>query len=238
MNEKILIVIPTYNERENIEKLLGRLLNIEPKLEMLVVDDNSPDGTGKLVDEIASSHARVHIKHRPFKEGIGPAYVDGFKWGLEHGFEIIIEMDADLSHRPRYIQTFLRKLKEYDLVAGSRWIKGGSVSNWSMQRVLLSRTANLYASTVLGGKITDWTGGFNAYRRSVLEKIDLDQVHSDGYSFQIEMKYRSLQNGFRVTEIPIVFTDRKAGESKISKHIILEALFVVWRLRFFVHKSS
>lgn len=226
------MVVPTYNEKGNIERLIGRLLSFQQELETLIVDDNSPDGTGKLVDQIAGRSSRVHVLHRPKKSGIGSAYIAGFKWGLERGFEYLIEMDADLSHRPRYLTTFLEHLKSWDVVVGSRWMERGRLAKWSWHRVLLSRLANIYASIVLNLPIRDLTGGFNCYRREVLKTIDLDEIHSDGYSFQIEMKYRAARNNFRILEVPITFTDRKAGESKISKKIVLEAFLLVWRLRF------
>ena len=231
---RTLVVIPTYNERENIEKLIGRLLHLEPALEVLIVDDNSPDGTGQLADKFAQRENRVHVLHRPQKSGIGPAYIAGFKWGLGKGYSYLIEMDADLSHRPRYLPAFLEHLKTWDVVVGSRWIPGGRIAKWAWHRVLLSRLANIYASWVLGLPIRDLTGGFNCYRREVLERIDLDEIHSDGYSFQIEMKYRTAKNHSRILEIPITFTDRKAGDSKISKRIVWEALLLVWRLKFTV----
>ena len=229
---KTLVVVPTYNEKENIGVLIDRVLNVYPEIEILVVDDNSPDGTAELVRCYAEKNEKVHLLERLGKNGIGPAYIAGFKWALDRDYEVMMEMDADLSHRPRYIPQFLEKLKEYDLVAGSRWIRGGRIVNWSFSRVLLSRLANLYSKWVLGVNIYDLTGGFTCYRRSVIESIDLDRIHSDGYSFQIEMKYRALQKGFRLVEVPIQFTDRKAGTSKISEMIFWEALFIVWKLRF------
>ncbi len=239
---KVLIIIPTYNEKDNIQKLLGRLINMRPDLEMLVVDDNSPDGTGKIVKEIAQKEPRVHLLERAEKNGIGPAYIAGFKWGLTHGYDILIEMDADLSHRPRYIPKFLELLQTHDVAAGSRWMKGGGIANWPMSRVLLSRWANVYTKLILGVPVHDMTGGYTAYRREVLESIDLDDVRSDGYCFQIEMKFRCLKRGFKVAETPIFFTDRRAGSSKISRRIVYEALFMVWYLKFrerrFMHKKQ
>jgi dolichol-phosphate mannosyltransferase len=229
---KILIVIPTYNERDNIERLLGRLLNLRPDLEMLVVDDNSPDGTGELVRQISQANSRIHLLSRTQKNGIGPAYIAGFKWGLARDYDVLIEMDADLSHRPRYLPKFIELLENHDVVAGSRWMPGGGIANWPINRVLLSRFANIYSRLVMGVPIYDLTGGYTAYRRAVLETIGLEDVRSDGYCFQIEMKYRSFLKGFRIVETPIWFTDRKAGDSKISRHIVYEALLMVWRLRF------
>jgi len=233
---KPLIVIPTYNEKENIPKLAGRLLNLNPDLHILVVDDNSPDGTGALVESWTRENPRVHLLKRPGKMGLGPAYIAGFKWALKSDYDVIVEMDADLSHRPRYLPSFFEGLKQFDVVAGSRWMKGGRIANWPMRRVLLSRLANVYAKTILGVPIDDLTGGYTAYRRTVLEALDLDGIRSDGYSFQIEMKFQSLMKGFRVTEIPITFTDRTAGSSKISRRIVREALIMVWKLRFSAHK--
>jgi len=235
---KILIVIPTYNEKENIPKLLGRLLNVRPDIEMLVVDDNSPDGTGELVAGFTRENPRIHLLRRPKKGGIGPAYLAGFKWALERDYEVVIEMDADLSHRPRYIPKFIERLQDHDVVIGSRWIPGGGIANWSLPRVILSRLANIYSKTVLGVGIKDLTGGFTGYRRAVLASLDLDGIHSDGYCFQIEMKYRAFNKGFRLVETPIRFPDRKAGQSKISRRIVVEALFMVWFLKFTVPPKS
>lgn len=235
---KILIVIPTYNERDNIERLLGRLLNLRPDIEMLVVDDNSPDGTGKLVKGFTKDYPRIHLLERAEKNGLGPAYIAGFKWGLARGYDVLIEMDADLSHRPRYLPKMIELLRDNDVVAGSRWMPGGGIANWPIHRVLLSRFANIYSGLVLGAPIHDMTGGYTAYRREVLEKIDLDDIRSDGYCFQIEMKYRSFCKKFRIVETPIWFTDRQAGDSKISKRIIYEALFKVWYLKFSSRRFS
>ncbi len=229
---KALVVIPTYNERDNILRLMGRILNIGPGLEVLVVDDNSPDGTGELVKEYAEKNGRIHLLQRAKKSGIGPAYIAGFKWALARDYDCMIEMDADLSHRPRYIPKFLDKIKEYDVVAGSRWVEGGGIANWSLGRVVLSQLANVYSKWVLKVPINDLTGGFTCWRRQVLEGINLDEIHSDGYSFQIEMKYRAHKKHFRLVEVPIWFTDRKAGQSKISRKIVFEALFLVWVLKF------
>lgn len=233
-NKKALVVIPTYNERENIERLIRRLLNLKINIDILVVDDNSPDGTGPLVDQIVSRFNRVHIIHREKKEGIGQAYIAGFKWALAGEYGVIMGMDADFSHRPRYIPAFLKNIEKYDMVIGSRWMKGGRISNWPLFRVILSRSANFYVARVLNVPICDMTGGFNCFKRKVLEKIDLDSIHSDGYSFQIEIKYRAIKNNFKLFEIPITFTDRKAGSSKISKRIIWEAMYIVWKFKFLI----
>lgn len=232
---KILIIIPTYNEMDNIGNLVGRLMNVRPDLEVLVVDDNSPDGTGKQVQSWAETNPRIHLLERAKKMGIGPAYLAGFHWALARDYEIIIEMDADLSHRPRYLPKFFETLQNYDVVIGSRWMKGGGIANWTFWRVVLSRLANVYSRLVLGIPVKDLTGGFTGYRRHVLESLNLDEIHSDGYCFQIEMKYRSFQKKFRLIEIPIQFPDRKAGESKISRKIVFEALFIVWFLKFTRH---
>lgn len=230
---KTLVIIPTYNECDNIERLVRRLLRLREEIDVLIVDDHSPDGTGELADALAGADARVKVLHRPEKQGIGPAYVAGFKFGLAAGYELLFEMDADMSHRPKYLLTMLKRLADCDVVCGSRWVKGGRTLNWPLARLLLSRLASLYARVVLGVAVRDLTGGFNGYRRRVLESLELDQIRSDGYAFQIEMKYRALRRGFRLVEVPIVFTDRTRGGSKISKRIIWEALGIVWTLRFF-----
>lgn len=231
---KPLVVIPTYNEKDNIEILINRLMRLGLGLHVLVVDDNSPDGTGQLAADLAKELPSVHVLHRLKKDGIGPAYIAGFQWALKRDYDVVIEMDADMSHRPRYLKKFLNRIKDYDMVFGSRWIRGGRICNWPFHRILLSRLANVYTAQVLRIPLKDWTGGFNCYRRSVLEQMDLDSIHSDGYSFQIEMKYRIAMKKFKVLEIPITFTDRKAGASKISKSIVWEALFLVWKLKFLV----
>ena len=228
---KFLIVIPTYNEIDNIERLLGRLMNVSPDIEVLVVDDGSPDGTGALVKGFTATHSRIHLLERTEKNGIGPAYIAGFKWALERDYEAIIEMDADLSHRPRYLPKFFKEIKNYDMVVGSRWMPGGRIANWPVSRVILSRLANIYCKWILQVPIYDMTGGFVCYRRALLESIDFNAIKSDGYSFQIEMKFRALCLKYRLFETPITFTDRKAGSSKISKKIVYEALFMVLYLK-------
>ncbi len=224
--------MPTYNERDNIERLVGRLMNVDSGIDVLIVDDNSPDGTGDLAERLAQKNPRIHVLRRPGKQGLGPAYIAGFQWGLSRDYDAFMEMDADLSHRPRYIPRFLQEIKDADIVVGSRWIKGGGIANWPLSRVFLSRMASLYAKLILGVSIADMTAGYICYRRKVLEELGLDRIHSDGYCFQIEMKYRALCRGFKIVEIPIIFTDRKAGNSKISRHIVLEALIITWILRF------
>lgn len=229
---KKLIVIPTYNERENIKRILKRVMAVDPAVEVLVVDDGSPDGTAGIVETIMQNEPRIHILNRTEKGGLGPAYIAGFKWALQRDYEMIMEMDADLSHRPRYLPRFFQAIDETDIVVGSRWMPGGRIANWPIQRVMLSRMASLYCKLILWVPVSDMTAGFVAYRRHVLEALDLDQVRSDGYSFQIEMKYKALKRGFKIREIPITFTDRKEGQSKISRHIVFEALMRVWVLKF------
>ncbi|HEX8716377.1 MAG TPA: polyprenol monophosphomannose synthase [Gemmatimonadaceae bacterium] len=232
MSERALVVIPTYNERGNIERIIAAVLAQDARLEVLVVDDGSPDGTGEIVDGIAASNPKVHAIHRAGKLGLGTAYLAGFKWALEQNYDFVFEMDADFSHDPVHLPQFLEAIRNADLVLGSRYRKGKvTVVNWPMSRLMLSYAANLYARVVTGLPLDDCTGGFKCFRRSVLEAIDLDSVRSNGYAFQIEMSFRAWQNGFRIVEIPIVFVDRTEGESKMSKKIIREAVWMVWRLR-------
>jgi dolichol-phosphate mannosyltransferase len=230
--ERALVIVPTYNERENITRLIDAVLCKDPRLEMLIVDDNSPDGTGRIVDDIAAANPRVHTLHRPGKMGLGTAYLAGFRWAVEHGYDYVFEMDADFSHDPNHLPQFLEAIRDADLVLGSRYRKGRvTVVNWPMTRLLLSYFANIYARVVTGLPVEDSTGGFKCFRRSVLEAIDLDRVRSNGYAFQIEMSFRAWKKGFRIAEIPIVFVDRTEGESKMSKKIVREAVWMVWRLR-------
>jgi dolichol-phosphate mannosyltransferase len=229
---RALVIIPTFNERENLPRIVPLILERDPSIEVLVVDDASPDGTGALADEIAAREPRVHILHRQGKLGLGTAYIAGFKWGLEHGFDYLFEMDADFSHDPAHLPTFLEAIREYDVVLGSRYLGGRvTVVNWPISRLLLSYFANVYARWVTGVPIADLTGGFKCFRREVLEAIPLDSVESSGYSFQIEMSFRAWIRRFRIGEIPIMFVDRDVGESKMSKKIIREAVWRVWRLR-------
>jgi dolichol-phosphate mannosyltransferase len=232
MPERALVVVPTYNEKENIRRLITMVLEQDPRLEMLIVDDGSPDGTGDIVDEIAAREPRVHALHRERKMGLGTAYRAGFKWALERDYAYIFEMDADFSHDPNHLPQFLAAIPDTDLVLGSRY-RGGKVTvvNWPMSRLLLSYGANIYARIVTGLRLDDSTGGFKCFRRKVLEAIDLDDVRSNGYAFQIEMSFRASRKGFRIMEIPIVFVDRTEGTSKMSGHIVREAVFMVWRLR-------
>jgi dolichol-phosphate mannosyltransferase len=230
--ERALVVVPTYNEQANIRRLIVTVLEQDPRLEMLIVDDGSPDGTGAIVDEIASREPRVHALHREKKLGLGTAYRAGFKWALERDYAYVFEMDADFSHDPNHLPQFLSAIVDADLVLGSRY-RGGKVTvvNWPMTRLLLSYSANIYARVVTGLRLDDSTGGFKCYRRKVLAAIDLSDVRSNGYAFQIEMSFRAWKKGFRIVEIPIVFVDRTEGESKMSGHIVREAVFMVWRLR-------
>jgi dolichol-phosphate mannosyltransferase len=228
---KALVVIPTYNEAENIPKLIPEILEKNPSLEILVIDDGSPDGTAGLVRDIMKQNPRVHILERSAKLGLGTAYVAGFKYAIAEGYSFVFEMDADFSHRPVEIPKFLKAIKNADLVIGSRYINGVRVLNWPMQRLLLSYTANVYTRFMTGLPLHDATGGFKCYRRAVLEAIDLDRIKSNGYAFQIEMSYKAWRKGFRLTEIPIVFPDRTTGVSKMSRHIVYEAVRMLWTLR-------
>jgi len=228
-----LIVVPTYNERDNVRGIAGRLLGALPGAELLFVDDNSPDGTGALLDELAGADPRIHVMHRAGKLGLGTAYVEGFGWGLARGYAYLFEMDADGSHDPQYLPAMLALAEDgADVVVGSRYVPGGGTANWGLGRRILSRGGSLYARTILGIDVRDVTAGFICWRRAALETIDLATVGSNGYSFQIEMKYRALKKGLRLVETPIVFVDRRVGQSKMSRAIFAEALLKVWALRF------
>lgn len=229
---KVIAVIPTYNEAENIKILIPRILGLGPQYHILVVDDGSPDGTARIVKEFMKTEQRVSILERPAKLGLGTAYIAGFKQALKQGADFIMEMDADHSHDYKDIPRFLEKIGECDLVLGSRYKKGISVIDWPLSRVLLSYLGNVYARTITGLKTFDNTGGFKCFRREVLEAIDLDKVKSNGYAFQIEMTFKAAAKGFRISEIPIIFWGRYSGESKMSGHIVREAVLIVWRLRF------
>ena len=228
---KALIIIPTYNERENLIELLGKIFEQNLPTDVLIVDDNSPDGTGALADEMAAADSRIHIMHREGKLGLGSAYVAGFRWALERDYEAVFEMDADFSHNPESLHDFLRELETADLVLGSRYLHGVTVVNWPLSRLILSYSANVYCRVITGMPFKDLTGGFKCFRRQVLEAIDLGRVRSDGYAFQIEMTFKAWRKGFRIREIPIMFVDRRAGTSKMSKRIVREAVWLVWRLR-------
>ena len=229
---KKIVVIPTYNEKENIEAITRAVLDVDPDTEVLIVDDNSPDGTGKIADWLVGQNLRVHVLHRPGKEGIGPAYKDGFRRALELDADLIVQMDADFSHPVDALPRFYELAKEHDVVLGSRYVDGITVINWPMGRLLISYFGNLYAKKVLGSlPVMDATGGFKCWRREVLAALDLPGVRSNGYAFQIEMNYRAWRLGFRLKEMPIIFTERRAGASKMNLKIAAEALLVVWWLR-------
>jgi dolichol-phosphate mannosyltransferase len=230
-----LVCIPTYNERENIGPITEAVLKADPRVDILIVDDNSPDGTGKIADELAAKEPRIRVLHREKKEGLGRAYLHAFRTALGMGYQYILEMDADFSHDPRYLPSFIDAAEAgADLVLGSRYVTGGGTVNWGIGRQLISRGGSLYARSILGVGINDLTGGFKCFNRRVLETLDFDAVKSTGYAFQIELTYRTLKQGFTVREVPIVFEDRRVGHSKMSKKIFLEALTMVWKLRFTV----
>ena len=237
--ERALVIVPTYNERENIARLIETVLAQDPRLEVLVVDDGSPDGTGEIVGGIMATNYRVHILRRPSKLGLGTAYIAGFRWALEKKYDYVFEMDADFSHDPSHLRDFLRAIGASDLVLGSRYRNGKvTVVNWPIARLLLSYFANVYARAVTGLPVWDATGGFKCFRRSVLEAIDFSKVRSNGYAFQIEMSFRAWKRGFRIVEIPIVFVDRTEGTSKMSKSIVREAIWMVWRLRWWAIRGT
>jgi len=227
---KILVVVPTYNERENLPPLARRLLALPVPVDLLVVDDNSPDGTGKTADELAAQQPSIHVLHRPAKNGLGRAYLAGFKWALERDYEFVFEMDGDFSHNPDDIPTFLDAAKDADLVLGSRYVNGIRIINWPLNRLMLSKAAANYVRIITGMPFSDPTGGYKCFRRRALQAISLDEVRSNGYSFQIEMTHKLWRQGMKVVEVPIIFTDRFHGMSKMSGHIMREAFFMVWRL--------
>ena len=229
---RVLIVTPTYDERDNLEPFLAGVFEVLPDAEIMIVDDASPDGTGELADRIAAEDPRVHVLHRPGKMGIGSAYIDAFRWGLDRGYDAFFEMDTDLSHDPRYLPDFVEALEGgADVVIGSRNIPGGGVEGWGIGRHILSKGGSLYSRAILGLGVRDLTSGYKAFGREVLSAIDLERVRSEGYSFQIELTYRAIVRGYRVVEVPIVFVDRRAGESKMSRRIFAEAIVMVWKLR-------
>lgn len=232
MSRRVLVITPTYNERENLHAFLDALFAVAPQVDVLVVDDHSPDGTGELADEVAARDPRVRVRHRVGKLGLGTAYLEGFRWALAEGYDVVFEMDTDLSHDPRYVPEFIRAIEAgADVVVGSRNIPGGGVEGWGPGRHLVSKGGSVYARTILGLDVRDLTSGYKAFTRGALRRIDLDGVKSNGYSFQIELTYRAVLRGLRVAEVPILFVDRRAGASKMSRKIFAEAVVMVWKLR-------
>ncbi|HKV01452.1 MAG TPA: polyprenol monophosphomannose synthase [Ktedonobacteraceae bacterium] len=229
---KTLIIIPTYNEIDNLRPLLDEIFSYAPESDVLIVDDNSPDGTGELADKIHLENTRANVLHRPGKMGLGTAYIAGFKYAVEHGYDAAFEMDADFSHDPRYLPDFLKAVEYADLVIGSRYIPGGDTPNWSIIRRLISGGGNIFARFMLGVPVHDSTAGYRLYRRRLLESIGLDTVQSQGYAFQIEMAYRAMQQGFKIVETPIIFMDRRVGKSKMSRKIVIEGFTYVLKARF------
>jgi dolichol-phosphate mannosyltransferase len=225
-----LIIVPTYNERENLARMAQKLLSLQVVVDVLVVDGNSSDGTGKIADELAAKHPQIHVLHEQKKNGLGRAYIAGFKWALERGYEFIFEMDADCSHNPDDVPVFLEAARNADLVLGSRYIGGIRVINWPLKRLMLSRGAGKYVKWVTGMPFTDPTGGYKCFRRRALQAINLDKIHSNEYSFQIEMTHKLWRQGFKIVEVPIIFTERAEGRSKMAGHIVSEAFWMVWRL--------
>jgi dolichol-phosphate mannosyltransferase len=229
---KKLVIIPTYNELENVKLLIPELLKLKSDFDILFVDDSSPDGTGEYLMTVSVSNHRINLLSRSKKEGLGKAYIAGFKWGLEKNYDTLTEMDADFSHRPLDLDQILNLIESENVVIGSRYIPGGKVVNWGLIRKIISRGGSIYARVILGYPINDWTGGFNTWKRNVLEKINLDSIQSNGYSFQIELKYKAQVCGFKIVEYPIIFEDRRIGQSKMSFRILLEAIYKVWLIRF------
>ena len=228
---KTLVISPTYNERKNIKLLVDMVLGNYPDFDLLIIDDSSPDGTSEKVKDLQSKYENLYLEIRGKKSGLGTAYIYGFKWALDHNYDRIVQMDADLSHNPKDLPMLVKNLDEYDLVIGSRYIKGISVVNWPLRRLMLSYGANTYSRIITGMPIMDGTGGFKAWKSEVLSDIDLDSVRSQGYSFQIEMNFRAWIKDYKIKEVPIIFSDRTIGQSKMSKKIVYEAIFMVWRLR-------
>jgi len=224
---RVLVVIPTYNESENVRIIVERVRTAVPSVDLLIADDNSPDGTGEIADQLAAADPAVHVMHRPGKQGLGAAYVAGFAWAREHNYDAVVEMDADGSHAPEELPKLLDAAKEADVVLGSRWVRGGKVVNWPWHRLVLSRGSNLYTRIALGMPLRDATAGFRVYRMPVLDKIDVDSVISQGYCFQVDLSWRACRNGFRVVEVPITFAERERGASKMSSSVIAEA---AWRV--------
>jgi dolichol-phosphate mannosyltransferase len=232
MNERSLIIIPTYNELDNVQRLIPDVLSRYKNVDVLIVDDNSPDGTGDYVESLGNTMQGVKLLRRPEKMGLGTAYIDGFKYALKEDYSYIFEMDADFSHDPKEIKNFLKAIKEKDLILGSRYISGVNVVNWPMSRLLLSYFANIYTRIITGLPVRDATGGFKCFRKEVLASINFNNIKSNGYAFQIEMTFKAWKKGFRIGEIPITFVDRVKGKSKMSKKIVREAISMVWKLRF------
>ncbi len=232
MNERSLIIIPTYNELDNVQKLIPDVLSRYKNVDVLIVDDNSPDGTGDYIENLGNTMEGVKLLRRPEKMGLGTAYIDGFKYALKENYSYIFEMDADFSHDPKEIKNFLKAIKDKDLILGSRYISGVNVVNWPMSRLLLSYFANIYTRIITGLPVRDATGGFKCFRKEVLAAINFNNIKSNGYAFQIEMTFKAWKKGFRIGEIPITFVDRVKGKSKMSKKIVREAITMVWKLRF------
>jgi dolichol-phosphate mannosyltransferase len=232
VTERALVIIPTYNEATNIVQIVPRVLEQDPRLEVLIVDDHSPDGTGAVADQLAGENPRVHVLHREGKQGLGKAYVAGFRWALERDYAFVFEMDADFSHDPESLPAFLEAIEDADLIIGSRYLYGVTVVNWPLTRLILSYGANLYTRIITWMPFKDATGGFKCFRRETLAALDLSRVHSDGYGFQIEINFKVWRKGFRVREIPILFVDRRVGISKMNRRIIWEAMWLVWKLKF------
>jgi dolichol-phosphate mannosyltransferase len=235
---KTLIIIPTYNELENLRPLIQKIFSYVSQTDILIVDDNSPDGTGKLADELSAENPRIHVMHRAGKLGLGTAYIAGFKYAIEHQYDAAFEMDADFSHDPQYLPNFLEAIEDADLVIGSRYVEGGGTPNWSLLRRFISGGGNIYARFMLGLPIHDCTAGYRLYRRKVLETIDLDTIESQGYAFQIELVYRVRKHNFKIVETPIIFLDRRLGKSKMSRKIFLEGFIFVFRTRFGLNKKQ
>lgn len=233
---KTLIIIPTYNEKENIKNLIPAIKKINKKIDILVVDDNSPDGTASVVSNLRRKDKTVKLLQRPGKYGLGKAYVDGFKYALKENYDFIFEMDADFSHDPKYIPDFLKEIRSNDLVIGSRYLNGVSVVNWPISRLILSKFASFYTRLITGLPLTDCTSGYKCYRRKVIEAINPDKIDSDGYAFQIEMHYKAWKKGFKIKEIPVIFVDRHSGTSKMSRKVMFEAAMVVWKLKMGINK--
>jgi dolichol-phosphate mannosyltransferase len=227
LTERALVLLPTYNEKDNIEKISRQVIAIDPRIEVLIVDDNSPDGTGQIADRLAAENQRIKVLHRTGKQGLGRAYIAGFHYGIEQKYDYIFEMDADFSHQPKYLADHLKNIQTCDISLGSRYIKGGGIENWPKMRWAISYYANVYSRVVTGLPVRDATGGFKCFRRRVLESLDLDNIRSNGYSFQIEVSFRAWLHGFKIQETPIIFVEREAGHSKFSKKIIYEAVFMV-----------